>query len=184
MGPFPLESERLLLREFRADDEPAIHEYAQDIDVTRFTDFGPNSIEQTRTFLNACLAQQERWPRESIGLAIELKSEKRLIGGTGFAKIDPDTRTGTFGYVLHRAYWGKGFATEAARALLNFGFEVLALHRIVALCDVRNHTSFRVLEKLGMRREAHFRKDAKKAGKWRDTYLYAVLKEEWKHKKE
>jgi ribosomal-protein-alanine N-acetyltransferase len=162
MGPFPLETRRLLLREFRDSDETAIHEYAQDREVTRYTDFGPNTIEQTRAFLQTCLASQERWPRESISLAIELKLETRLIGGIGFVNIDSDMRTGKFGYVLHRAYWGKGFATEAASALLNFGFEILFLHRIVALCDVRNGASSHVLEKLGMRCEAHFRKDAKK----------------------
>lgn len=178
-GPFPIESERLLLREFRAEDQAAVHAYASDPEVTRFTDWGPNSLDQTRTFLEACLANQERWPRESIPLAIELKAEGRLIGGTGFAKIDFETPTATFGYVLHRASWGQGLATEASRALLDFGFQILSLHRVIALCDVRNSASIRVLEKLGMRREGHFRKDAKKAGEWRDTYLYAALKEEW-----
>jgi RimJ/RimL family protein N-acetyltransferase len=126
------------------------------------------------------LEGQAKWPRESIPLAIENKREKCLIGGTGFASIDPDTESAAFGYVLNRAYWGRGFATEASRALLEFGFRSLALHRIVARCDVRNHASMRVLEKLGMRREGHFRKDAKKAGAWRDTYLYAILEEEWR----
>ncbi len=179
MGPLLLESERLFLREFRPEDESSIQAYASDPEVTRFTDWGPNDPEETREFLKSCLEHQKRWPRESVPLAMELKSERRLIGGTGFAKIDFRIRTATFGYVLHRDYWGQGFATEASRELLTFGFQSLSLHRIVALCDVRHQASSHILEKLGMRREGHFRKDARKAGEWRDTYLYAALDEEW-----
>jgi ribosomal-protein-alanine N-acetyltransferase len=87
--------------------------------------------------------------------------------------------TGVFGFVLHRQYWGAGIATEASRAMLSFGFESLGLHRIVAECFVEQIASVRIFEKLGMRREAHFLKNAHKAGVWRDTYLYALLDNEW-----
>jgi ribosomal-protein-alanine N-acetyltransferase len=180
MGPFPIETERLVLREFRAKDEAAVHAYASDAETTRFTDWGPNDREQTRAILESWLLQQRSWPRESMPLAIELKSEGLLIGGTGFTPLDLEAQTAVFGYVLHRSYWGCGYATEASRALLTFGFGVLGLHRITAGCDVLNTASYHVLEKLGMRREAHHQKDAKKHGRWRDTYIYAVLSEEWR----
>jgi ribosomal-protein-alanine N-acetyltransferase len=114
-----------------------------------------------------------------VPLAIELKAEQRLIGRTGFTPLDLGTRTAVFAYVLHRSYGGRGYATEASRELLRFGFEVLGLHRIRAGCDTFNEESYRVMEKLGMRREAHFRKDALTQGRWRDTDIYAVLAEKW-----
>ena len=83
------------------------------------------------------------------------------------------------GYCLHRELWGQGLITEAARALVDAGFRTLDLHRVAATCDVRNTASFVVMEKLGMRREACFRRDRQIKGEWRDTYLYAVLAEEW-----
>jgi ribosomal-protein-alanine N-acetyltransferase len=179
VGPFPIESERLLLREFRAEDEAAVHAYARNPEVTRFTSWGPNDLADTKAFIKASVAEGAQWPRESVPLAIELKAEGRLIGGTGFYEIHSAVRTATFGYVLDHPYWGRGLATEASRALLDFCFRVVRLHRVVARCDVRHRASFHVMEKLGMRREAHFRKDTKKAGEWCDTYLYAVLDEEW-----
>jgi [ribosomal protein S5]-alanine N-acetyltransferase len=69
--------------------------------------------------------------------------------------------------------------TEAARAILGVAFRELNLHRVWATCHVRNHASYRVMEKLGMRREAHFRKNAFEKNEWRDSYLYAILAEEW-----
>ncbi len=184
MKPFPLATDRLLLREFRAEDEEAIHAYASDPEVTRHTSWGPNTPAITHNVLSSWLSAQEMWPRNSIPLAIESRSEGVLMGGTGFTPVDPDRQTGTFGYVLHKAYWGRGFATEAALALIRFGFEILDLHRIVAECFIENTASRRVLEKLGMRCEGHFLKSVRKAGEWRDTYLYAMLRGEWLNRHE
>ena len=175
MGPFPLETNRLLLREFRAEDEASIHDYASDPEVTRFTDWGPNDTGQTHAFLDLCLGLQREWPRQSVSLGVEIRATRRLIGGIGI-----EAATGVLGYVLHRKHWGRGYATEASREVLRFGFETLGLHRIVARCDVQNSGSFRVMEKIGMRREGHFLKDALKHGRWRDTFLYAILREEWR----
>jgi ribosomal-protein-alanine N-acetyltransferase len=99
--------------------------------------------------------------------------------GSQASAINPDTQTGTFGYVLRKDYWGRGLATEAARAVLRLGFECLDLRRIIADCFVLNPASQRVLEKLGMRREGHFLQSIRKAGAWHDVYLYALLREEW-----
>ena len=115
MGPFPITSERLQLREFRLEDERAIHEYASDPEVTMHTGWGPNDEETTRTVLRQWIVDQQAWPRNSVPLGIELRSEKKLIGSTGFASIDG--ATGFFGFVLHKRFWGHGFATEACRAL-------------------------------------------------------------------
>jgi [ribosomal protein S5]-alanine N-acetyltransferase len=101
-----------------------------------------------------------------------------LVGSTGFTEIEQGS--GVFGFVLHRSYWGMGIGTEAARAVVRFGFEELGLHRVVAECFVEQMASVRIFEKLKMRQEAHFVRNSLKAGVWRDTYLYALLAEGWK----
>jgi RimJ/RimL family protein N-acetyltransferase len=176
MGPFPITTERLQLREFRVEDEASVYAYASDPEVTKHTSWGPNDLETTRAVLQHWIVEQERWPRSSIPLGIELRSERRLIGSTGFASIQEGT--GAFGFVLHKNYWGAGIATEACRALLQFGFRELGLHRVIAECFVEQMFSAHVLEKLGMRREAHCLKNAWKAGAWPATYLYALLEDE------
>jgi [ribosomal protein S5]-alanine N-acetyltransferase len=176
---FPLQTERLLLREIRAEDETDVHDYASDPEVARLMIWGPNTREATREFLTRALAAQLQWPRPNVGLAIELRSERRLIGSIELRISDEANRTADFGYVLNRKYWGHGYMTEAARAVLNVAFNELQLHRVWATCHVRNRASLRVMEKLGMRREGLFLKNAMEKGEWRDTYLYAILAEEW-----
>jgi|HubBroStandDraft_6_1064221.scaffolds.fasta_scaffold143677_2 ribosomal-protein-alanine N-acetyltransferase len=175
---FPIETERLLLRELRADDEPDIHEYASDPEVVRLMIWGPNTRDQTWEFLDRALQAQAQWPRPEVGLAIELKSERRLIGSIGLRMKDEANRTADIGYVLNRKYWGHGYMTESARAILDVAFKQLKLHRVWATCDTRNRASYRVMERLGMRREALFVKNAMEKGEWRDTYLYAILAEQ------
>ncbi|HXX20747.1 MAG TPA: GNAT family protein [Candidatus Acidoferrum sp.] len=176
---FPIETERLLLREFRAEDEQDIHAYASDPEVVRLMIWGPNSLETTQTFLAGVLKEQERWPRPAVSLAIELKSERRVIGGIDLRVKDEKNRAANIGYVLARAHWGQGYMVEAGRAVLDAAFRHVGLHRVWATCDSRNSASYRVMEKLGMRREAHFRKDVMEKGEWRDSYLYAILADDW-----
>ncbi len=82
--------------------------------------------------------------------------------------------------VFSRGFWEKGYATEASRALMDFGFAELGLHRIFATCDPANTASAHVLEKLGMKREGRLREHKWSKGKWRDSFLYAMLEQEWK----
>ncbi len=177
---FPIETKRLLLRELRADDENDIHEYASDPEVVRLMIWGPNTRETTREFLERALQSQTAWPRPEVGLAIELKSERKLIGSIGLRMKDETSRAADIGYVLNRNYWGHGYMTESTRAVLDVAFKQLKLHRVWATCDMRNRASYRVMERLGMRREGAFVKIAMEKGEWRDTYLYAILAEEWR----
>jgi len=180
MNPwFPIETERLLLREFRPADQDDIHAYASDPEVVRLMIWGPNTPDATRIYLERALKAQQSWPRAEVALGIELKAERRLIGSIGLRIKDEQNRAADLGYVLNRAYWGQGYTVEAARAAVDAAFRVLNLHRVWATCDPRNRASYRVMEKLGMRREAHFRKDVLEKGEWRDSYLYAILAEEW-----
>ena len=176
----PLQTQRLILREFQGDDFDAIHAYGSDPEVSRYMVWGPNTPEETRAFLERTLDAQAVWPRRAVSAAVELADGGGLIGAAELRVIDPDNRTGEFGYTFHRDAWGQGYGPEAASALLRQGFEQLGLHRITATCDVRNRRSWRAMETLGLRREALFRKDVRVKGRWRDTYLYALLKEEWR----
>ena len=88
---------------------------------------------------------------------------------------DPQRENAEIGWVFHRAYWGNGYATEAASAVLDCAFGRLGLRRVYASCDVRNVGSWRVMEKLGMSREGYSIKDKLQKGEWRDSYLYAIL---------
>jgi ribosomal-protein-alanine N-acetyltransferase len=174
-----LETPRLVLREFADDDATPVHAYAADAEVVRHLDWGPNAPEDTAGFLALARGAREAVPRTAYHLAIVLKAADRLVGGCRIEVRSAANGSGDLGYVLDRRHWGQGYATEATRALVDFGFSRLALHRIWATCDVDNHASARVLEKLGMRREGHLRQSVRRKGEWRDSYLYAILEPEW-----
>ncbi|MEK7474670.1 MAG: GNAT family N-acetyltransferase [Candidatus Coatesbacteria bacterium] len=173
-----IETERLLIREFRETDFLTTHEYGSDLETTRYTLFGPNEEKDTRDFLARVVAEQGSEARTGFDLAIELKAGSRHIGGITLWIRGKET--GEIGYVIHKDYWGKGYVPEAARALVNHAFRTLKLHRVYARCHTDNAGSVRVMEKLGMRREGHLRKDLWMKGYWRDSYLYAILDEEWR----
>ena len=168
------------MREFQPADEADIHDYASDPEVSRWMDWGPNTPRMTKRVLAGWLRAQVQWPRKKVELAIELRAEKRMIGGIRLEIRDERHRTGDFGYALNREYWKHGYATEAARAILGVAFGTLKLHRMWATCDQRNHASYRVMEKLGMRRDGAYQKDVLQKGEWRDSYLYAVVADEWR----
>ncbi len=170
-----IETARLILREFRESDLADIQEFACDPKAVQYLPWGPNTLEQTRQFLTNAMQT-----RPEFEFAIELKREGRLIGSCRLTVKDRPNRSGDMGYVLNPRYWGHGYMPEAARGLLNFGFGKLNLHRIWATCNVLNGASSRVMEKIGMRREAHLLQDIFEKGVWRDSYLYAILESEHK----
>jgi RimJ/RimL family protein N-acetyltransferase len=143
-------------------------------------EWGPNDEATTRVFVERVSAVRHAQPRLDFDLAITLRDSGELIGGCGFHIAEPQNRAGWIGYILARACWGQGYATEAARALLYFGFAHCGLHRIWATCDPRNVASAHVLEKIGMQREGHLRENKLQRGTWRDSYLFAILVEEFR----
>lgn len=176
----PLETPRLLLRDFTSRDFEAVHAYSSLDEVTRFLVWGPNTTLQSKQTIQAYLEDQRENPRRNFDLAVVLKGEgrrgtQRLIGGVGLKLTDWENRTAEIGYVLHPDYWGHGYALEAARNIVHAGFQDLGLQRIVATCDQRNKASARVMEKLGMRREGVFRQSKFIQGEWCDEFLYAIL---------
>jgi RimJ/RimL family protein N-acetyltransferase len=172
--PFtPIETDRLRLRAFVPDDWPAVHAYAADPATMTYIPEGPMSEEQAKAFV------AEHAGDEARAIALTLRADDRPIGHLVWHPWFAH-RTNEIGWVLNERYRGQGYATEGATALLRHGFETLGLHRIIATCQPENVPSWRVMEKLGMRREAHFRQCIyRDDSTWWDEYFYAILAEEW-----
>ncbi len=174
---FELKTERLLLRDFVEDDFTDVQSYAEDPEVVRYMSWGPNEPEETRAFLRRARGPIGADPRSDFELAITRLTDGRVLGGVGLHR---DGTNAMLGYCLRRDAWGRGYATEAARALLQFGFASLGVHRVWAGCDPQNSASANVLHKLGMRQEGHLREESLVRGEWRDSLLFAVLAHEWR----
>jgi RimJ/RimL family protein N-acetyltransferase len=175
-----IKTERLFLRNLEVNDWQAVNEYASDPEVVRYMDWGPNTEKETKEFIQRAMSTRNEKPRRMYTLAIVVEQEDRLIGSCGINVSNPENREGWLGYCLDRNFWGKGYGTEVARGLMDFGFTELALHRIFATCDPGNTASAHVLEKSGMTREGCLREHKWSKGKWRDSYLYAILEHGWK----
>lgn len=174
-----LETERLILRDFIEDDWQAMAGYWRDPRYQRYYAEVDDIEETVWHLVTIFIAGQHEDPRRRWQLAVERKDDGRMIGNCGIRINAPEHREANIGYELNPDEWGQGFATEAASAIVRFGFEDLGLHRIWAECNAENTDSIRVLTKLGMRREARFREHQWFRGRWWDTLIYAVLEDEW-----
>jgi RimJ/RimL family protein N-acetyltransferase len=174
-----IRTSRLLLRDLEESDWQAVHTYASDPEVVRYMDWGPNTKEDTTNFIQRSITGQKEDPRRDFSLAVVLRSDDGLIGGCGIYVSASSNREGWIGYCLNRQFWGQGYATETARALLGFGFDRLRLHRIFATSEPGNVASIHVLEKIGMQHEGHLRENKWAKEKWHDSLLYAILDYEW-----
>lgn len=159
-----LETDRLILREFRVEDCHDVQEIGE---------------EYSKSFIKTVLAQQKEQPRVSYQFALINKPDEKLIGHCGFYIKSIENEAGEIGYALNRSYWNQGYMTEAVRRVVDFGFTQLGLHRIYSSCDPGNIGSYRVMEKLGMKREGYLREHTLWKGIWRDSLLYAILDKEW-----
>lgn len=172
-----LETERLLIRDILVTDWESIHTYTSMTEVTQHTAWGPNTVEDTRAYVEYVLNSQQTQPREAFELAICLKNEGTLIGGVGLHIMEKTNAE--IGYVLHPAYQGEGYAAEAARAMLGYGFNTLGVHRIYAKCRPENRASEKVMQKIGMQREGLLREHWYYKGEFHDSYLYSMLAKEY-----
>ena len=173
-----LETERLILREFEESDWEAVHDYASDLEVVRYMEWGPNTEEESKNYIQVVISHQQEQPRRTYSFALILKAEKSLIGCCSIHISDPANGEGWIGYVLNRRYWNYGYMTEAVKRVVDFGFSQLELHKIIATCGPDNVASARVLEKSGMQREGYLREDKYVKGKWCDSLLHAILESE------
>jgi [ribosomal protein S5]-alanine N-acetyltransferase len=175
-------TERLILRDFEADDWPDVLAYQSDPRYLRYYAWTERTPEAVREFVQMFLDQQDEQPRTRFQLAATLKSDQRLIGNCGLRMRSIGAREGDIGYELSPEYWGRGLATEAARAMVAFGFNDLHLHRVWSWCIADNAGSARVLEKLGMRLEGRLHDKEYFKGRWWDHLLFGILEDEWRER--
>ncbi len=175
-----LRGRRLMLRDLVIDDWPAVHAYSSCPDVVQYQPWGPNTPDESRAFVTQIVAAARAVPRRVYPLAVTLgESDRRCIGTSTLQVHSLDHAQGEIGYFLHPDAWGHGYATEAARLLLGFGFRDLGLHRIFGTCDPRNTPSAHVLEKIGMVYEGRLRHAMRFRDGWRDSAVYSILAPEW-----
>ncbi len=179
MTEWSISTERLTLRQFKKSDLEALLAYRNDPEVSRYQGWGQRySSEQAIEFIaqmSAREAGQIGWTQ----LAVQLKSTGATIGDVALNSLEFEPQSAMIGYTLAREHWGQGYAIEAVSAVLKHCFESLNMHRIRANCDTRNQSSWRLLEKLGFRREAHFIESYLEAETWCDEFEYALLEREW-----
>ena len=177
-----LTTERLVLRPLTARDVPDLVRHAgrREIADTTISIPHPYSEEQAQEWLvsNAGLFARGK----AVVFAIQPKREATLAGAVGLRDLDPEHSQAEMGFWMSVELWGKGYATEAARAVLGFGFERLGLNRIYAHHMARNPASGRVLAKIGMQKEGVLRQRVRKWGVFEDVVLMAALKHEWRGK--
>lgn len=184
LPPFtPIETERLRLRHFRESDLAALYAYRQDPAVARYQGWEPDTeseadvLERIEEMAKLPGVIQNRW----FQIAVEVKATGELIGDCGI-RLSQDTRQVITGYTFASAAQGKGFATEAMTALLNYLFTELAVHRVAADALAVNARSVRLLERLGFRREGYFLEAEWFEDGWADNVIYAILAREWRER--
>jgi [ribosomal protein S5]-alanine N-acetyltransferase len=175
-----LSTERTRLRDFTPGDWTAVQAYGSRPEVYRFQPWGPLTPPEARGYVEQTIAQAQEQPRTNYTLAIALAATDEVIGSCGLIIRSQQFRQGEIAYFLHPDHWGRGYATEAAERLLDFGFTALGLHRLTATCDPRNAPSRRILEKIGMRYEGTLREAVLIREGWRDSLLYSLLEHEWR----
>jgi RimJ/RimL family protein N-acetyltransferase len=176
---FPIETERLRLRPYEHGDMDAFVAMHSHPDVSRYLYWGVRSREELEDVLAGKIerARLER-PGDGVDVAVFIKGSGAFAGSVSL-QVDSEHHQGELGFIIDPAQHGNGYATEAARALLRVAFEELRLHRVYGRLDARNRASARVLERLGMRREAHLVENEHVKGEWTDELIYALLDREW-----
>lgn len=177
---YPIATARLLLRPFREDDLDDLHAIQSRDDISRYLYWSARSREEVADVIADRMTMSAiEEEGDILVLAAELRETGTVIGDVNLGWESEEHRKGEFGFVFHPDYHGRGYAGEAAVEMLRLGFEGLGLHRIVGRADGRNKASARLMEKLGLRREAHFVENEMVKGEWTDEVVYAMLATEW-----
>ena len=177
-----IKTKRLLLRPARLADFDAINHYAQLPEVYRYIrppDGDKHTHELVETLVKDWHFEEGVWQ----GLIITQPEKDIAIGEIVFRMEDDASRRIEIGYRLSPKYAGQGLITEAALAVINFLFEQFDIHKIVAKCDPRNTPSYKIMEKLGMNKEAHFKSHYLNGEELTDQLDYGILRDEWMIKK-
>jgi RimJ/RimL family protein N-acetyltransferase len=181
----PIETDRLTLRRYVENDYDDLLKLQSNPDVTRFLLYDVRTPEQVREALTGRLADVPMldlsfWrDGQALTVAVILRDTGQHLGEVSLFMNNTEQRTGEIGYVFHPSSHGHGYAAEATVELLRLGFEELGLHRIIARLDARNDGSVKLLNRLGLRQEAHFVKNEYLKDEWTDELVFAMLFDEW-----
>jgi RimJ/RimL family protein N-acetyltransferase len=177
---WPLETERLLLRPYMDEDLEALHTMYSDDEVVRYLYHEPRTLEQTKELLGRKIAGSELAAEDDwLSAAAVTRDGGRVVGDIVMHWVSEEHKTGEIGFTFAPAEQGRGYATEAARTFLRVAFEEFGFHRVIGRAEARNAASARVLEKLGMRQEAHLVENEWVKGEWQSELVYAILDREW-----
>lgn len=174
MDQLPLQTSRLILRDYRTEDWERVHLYGSIPEFSQYELWGPNTVEDSKNFVNVMVEQTQEPDRAKFDFAVCLRDGDLLIGGCGIRRETQDSAVAYLGWAINPDFQKQGYATEAARALISFGFNQLGLAVIYATCDTRNAASYRVMEKLGMKRVGFIKGDKEIKGHIRDSYRYEL----------
>lgn len=175
-----LETERIILRPFKISDSQSLYNYRSDAETNKYQNWVPKQLTEAETFISK-LEQEFNTPDSWFQLAIVEKISNVLIGDIGLHFIGPDNRQVEIGFTLDKSYQGKRYATESVSKVIEHLFSDLNKHRIFASIDPANTKSRQLLERLGFRKEAHFKKSYYFKGAWVDDVIYALLQSEWRN---
>lgn len=181
-GPhLPIETERLLLRSFEPGDLDALAAMHGDPELVRWIPWGPRSRDEAAQVLGRkidCTTMDE--VGDGLGIAPVVKSTGELIGDFTLQYVSAEHSLAELGYLVSGSHQGRGYAREAATAILRLAFEDLGLHRVIARLESRNFASAALAERLGMRREAHFVDNEWIKDEWQSEVVFAILDREWR----
>ncbi|HEV7639603.1 MAG TPA: GNAT family N-acetyltransferase [Gaiellaceae bacterium] len=177
---WPLETERLVLRAFEESDLDALYKAHSDVEVARWLYNEPRTLEETRDLLGRKIAGELLAEDDWVSAAVIERETGNFVGDVALHWVSVEHKTGEIGFIFDPDYQGRGYATDAARALIDFAFDGMGFHRVIGRAEARNVASARVLEKLGMRLEAHFVENEWIKGEWSSELVYAMLEHEWR----
>jgi len=173
------ETARLILREYTIQDLHAVHAYASDPTVVKYMLWGPNSVKDTQDFIALAMSEGTEMPRSVYNLAIEHQQTQSLLGGIS---MHIQNQEAEIGWILNQKAWGQGYATEAAQAMIAFGFDSLTLGRIIANCDFENSRSYQVMVRCGMTQCAYqneVRMSSHFSDQKRDQHQFEITRESY-----
>ena len=177
---WPITTERLLLRPFAPKDLDELYAIHGDEGNVRYLYNEARTREELQDLLErkisgAAVNAEGDW----LSAAAALRESGDVVADVSLLWASELHKQGEIGFIVHPSHQGRGYATEAARPLLVFAFETLRLHRVYGRVEPRNVGSSRVLEKLGMRKEAHLVENEWVKGEWQSEAIYAILADEW-----
>jgi [ribosomal protein S5]-alanine N-acetyltransferase len=174
-----INTRRLLLRDFRESDVAAIYAMDSRPDFQRFENENTFTEAEVRDRVVRTIQAIDEKPRTHYRLVVTIPPDDTAIGRVRLALNLEQANEWMIGWGIRPDYWGRGYATEAAQAMMEFGFKTLGVHRIIAMCVTENTASVRVMEKLNMQREARLRSTFWLHGAWQDEYVYGILDREF-----